>query len=94
MDPSDKPGRLYGPCKTHKEVKQGKKLPPIHPIVSNFGTTTEQISSFVDTHARSQVLKMKSFVEDNPHLLSLFETMNAEDLQTEGTFPVSIDVEK
>ena len=35
---------------------------------------------------------MKSFVEDNPHLLSLFETMNAEDLQTEGTFPVSIDV--
>ena len=37
---------------------------------------------------------MKSFVEDNPHLLSLFETMKAEDLQTEGTFPVSIDVEK
>ena len=32
MDPSDKPGRLYGLCKTHKEVKQGKKLPPIHPI--------------------------------------------------------------
>ena len=32
MDPSDKPDRLYGLCKTHKEVKQGKKLPPIHPI--------------------------------------------------------------
>lgn len=92
MDPSDKPGRLYGLCKTHKEVKQGEKLPPIRPIVSNSGATTEQISSFVDTHARSQVLKMKSFVEDTPHLLRLFETMNAEGPQTEGTFPVSIDV--
>ena len=92
MDPSDKPGRLYGLCKTHKEVKQGEKLPPIRPIVSNSGATTEHISSFVDTHARSQVLKMKSYVEDTPHLLRLLESMNEQGPQTEGTFPVSIDV--
>ena len=68
-----------------KEVKQGEKIPPIRPIASNSSATIKQISSFIDTHARSQV---KSFVEDTPHLLRLFETMNAEGPKTEGTFPV------
>ena len=55
MAPSNTPGRLYGLPKCHKEAKDGP-LPPLRPIISNSGAVTEQISHFVDLHARAEVI--------------------------------------
>ena len=92
MQPSKNPGRLYGLPKCHKEIKEGEKLPPLRPIISNSGAITEQISHFVDLHARSQVTQMESFIEDTPDLLRMFEAENAQGPQVEGSFPVTVDI--
>ena len=78
MAPSKTPGRLYGLPKCHKEAKDGP-LPPLRPIISYSGTVTEQISHFVDLHARAEVTKMESYVEDTPDMLRQFEAENAKD---------------
>ena len=92
MEPSRTPGRLYGLPKCHKQIKEGEKLPPLRPIISNSGAITEQISHFVDIQARPQVIKMASYVEDTPDLLRQFEAENAKGPQESGTFPVTIDI--
>ena len=91
MAPSKTPGRLYGLPKCHKEAKDGP-LPPLRPIISNSGSVTEQISHFVDLHARAEVTKMESYVEDTPDMLRQFEAENAKGPQPPGSFPVTIDI--
>ena len=91
MTPSKTPGRLYGLPKCHKEIKNGP-LPPLRPIISNSGAVTEQISQFVDTHARAEVRKLESYVEDTPDLLRQFELENSIGPQPPGSFPVTIDI--
>ena len=44
MQPSGKPNRLYGLPKVHKGIKEGKKIPPCMPIVSNSGSNNEMLS--------------------------------------------------
>ena len=90
MMPSGKPNRLYGLPKMHKI--EGKKFPPCRPIVSNSGSNTENISAFIDHHSRHLVKKLKSYVEDSPDLLRIFDNENKNGPQTQNTFPVTIDV--
>ena len=92
MDPPDKPGRLYGLPKVHKQVKEGEKLPPLRPVISNSGSTTEQLSRFIDEHAKEEVRKMDSYVQDTPDLLRQFQNENNKGPQKEGTFPVTVDI--
>ena len=92
MQPSEKVGRLYGQPKVHKAIPDGKKLPPMRPIISASGSITENISHFVDTVTKNEVKKLESYVEDTPHMLRIFEEENKKGPQEDGAFPVSIDV--
>lgn len=89
MIPSEaKPGRLYGLAKDHKEFVG---IPPFRPIVSGSGCLTENISLFLDHHAKPLVSKLPSFIEDTPDFLRAIEELKEEDLPTEA-IPVTIDV--
>ena len=92
MDPSPKPGRLYGQPKCHKPIKPGHKLHPLRPIVSGSGCVTESISEFVDLCIKEEVRKIPSFIEDTPDMLREFQKENAKGPQPRGTFPVTVDV--
>ena len=92
MQPSGTAGRLYGLPKCHKKIPEGKSIPPLRPIISNSGANTEQISHFVDHHAKAEMKKIESYVEDTPHLLRIIEQENQSECQPIGAFPVSVDV--
>ena len=53
--------RLYGQPKVHKGIKQGAKIPPCRPIISNSGSNTEKISSYIDHFAKAEVFKLPSY---------------------------------
>lgn len=89
MVPSEaKPGRLYGLAKDHKEFVG---IPPFRPIVSGSGCLTENISLFLDHHAKPLVTKLPSFIEDTPDFLRAIEQLKEEELPKEA-IPVTIDV--
>ena len=91
MNPTDKgPGKFYEIYKIHK-AHDPPNLPPGRPIVSGCGSITENISLFVDVHAKDLVPKLPAFLQDTPDLLRHIETLNQTDIP-EGSFPVSIDV--
>jgi hypothetical protein len=83
-----KPGRLYGLAKDHKEYIG---IPPFRPIVSGSGSLTENISLYLDSHAKPLVSSLPSFIEDTPDFLRAIEHLKEEDLPTEA-IPVTIDV--
>jgi len=83
-----KPGRLYGLAKDHKKYD---KIPPFRPIVSGSGSLTENISKFVDFHAKPIVSELPSFIEDTPDLLRALEDLKKEKLPM-NAIPVTIDV--
>lgn len=89
MCPEDaKPGRLYGLAKDHKEYT---RIPPFRPIVSGSGSLTENISKYVDFHAKPLVSDLPSFIEDTPDLLRALEELKTEPIP-DSAIPVTIDV--
>ena len=89
MIPSEsKPGRLYGLAKDHKDYDH---IPPFRPIVSGSGSLTENISKFVDFHAKPLVTNLPSFIEDTPDLLRAIEDLKQKQIP-ENAVPVTIDV--
>ena len=92
MEPNDKPGRMYGMPKLHKQIKEGHRLPPLRPIVSGSGCATEKISEFLDMCVKDEVRKIESFIEDTPHLLRELQQEKLRGPQPPGAFPVTIDV--
>ena len=64
-----KAGRLSGLVKDHKGVKPGSNIPPLREVVSGSGGNTEFISAFVDHHAKPEVQKLSSYLEDTPDVL-------------------------
>ena len=64
-----KAGRLYGLVKDHKPVPAGRKIPKLREVVSGSGSNTEFISAFVDHHAKAEVQRLPSYVEDTPDVL-------------------------
>ena len=87
-----KGGRLYGQPKVHKGIKPGAKIPPCRPIISNSGSNTEKISSYIDHFAKAEVFKLPSYIEDTPHILRVFEQENQKGPQPKNSFPVTVDV--
>ena len=51
----------------------------------------ENMSKFVDYHAKSLVPEIKSYIQDTPDLLRQLEKLKSKKFKP-GTFPVSIDV--
>jgi hypothetical protein len=93
VPPEPKPGRFYGLVKNHVDPEQWPgPVPPIRPIVSASGSNTEGISHFVDEHAKSEVKKLESFIEDTRDHLHIISEENARGPQPAGSIPVTLDI--
>jgi hypothetical protein len=92
MNPKDKDvGKYYHMYKVHKKHEEGS-LPPVRPIISGSGSMTENISHFVDQHAKTLVPKVPSYIQDTPDFLRHLEDYNYTQKLPDNAFPVSIDV--
>ena len=85
-----KPGKFYQLFKIHKKFEE-PNLPPGRPIISGCGSITENISLFVDHHAKDLVPKIPSFLQDTPYLLRELETLKTTNIPP-NTFPISVDL--
>ena len=63
-----KPGRFYALFKMHKYHEKGK-MPPLRPIVSQSGSLTKNISTYVESHLKEIAKKHESFLQDTPDFL-------------------------
>ena len=66
-------------------------IPPGRQVISGCGSYTENMSKFVDFHAKSLVPEIKTYIQDTPDLLRKLEGLKSHKFKG-GTFPVSIDV--
>ena len=64
MEPKGTQARLNGNPKMHKPIKENKRIPPCHSIISNSGSNLEYTSEFIDIHSKHLVKELESFVED------------------------------
>ena len=98
MIPEDaKPGRYYGLAKVHKSKQSWPKVaegrcPPLRPVVSGSGTVAEGVSHWVDEHAKGEVKRLPTYLEDTRHLLQLIQEENNKGPQPPGTIPVTLDI--
>lgn len=84
--------RAYAMPKAHKDIPEGKKLPPTRLVISGCGSNTENISHFVNHHTKHIPECLDSFIQDTPHLLRTLEERNkGPDIPSNGIL-VSIDV--
>jgi hypothetical protein len=84
MMPKEKePGKMYQLFKVHKAHDPPNLLSGI-PVISGCGSITENLSKFVDHHAKHLVTEIPLFLQDTPDLLSQLEDLKR-------SFPVSID---
>jgi hypothetical protein len=92
MDPSDAgPGRFYQIFKVHKDHAPGS-IPPPRPIISGNGSITENISKFVDFHAKPLVQNLPSYIQDTPDFLRKLEDLNARGPIPNKAILLTIDV--
>jgi hypothetical protein len=70
-DTSCKASRFYLLPKIHKGINP----PPGRPVVASNGSPTEKISKFVDHFLNPTTQKIKSFVKDTTHFLSLINDL-------------------
>jgi formamidopyrimidine-DNA glycosylase len=69
MSTKDKgPGKFYQIYKVHKEPAP-PNLPPGCPIISGCGSLTENLSLFVDHHAKHLVQNIPSYLQITPDFL-------------------------
>ena len=92
VPPEPTPARAYALPKAHKEIQEGKTLPPVRLVISGCGSNTEMASHFVDFYSKEIPSKLPSYIQDTPHLLRILEGLNASGAQPEEAFPVTIDV--
>ena len=60
--------------------------------MSGSGTISEGISHWVDEHAKGEVKKLNTYLEDTRHLLQLIQEENERGPQAPGTIPVTLDI--
>jgi peptide-methionine (R)-S-oxide reductase len=93
MDPSKAgPGKFYSIFKVHKPTQPDSPLPPVRPIVSGNGCITENISKFLDHHAKPLVETLPAYLQDTPDFLRHLEAVNQRGPLPESTILVTIDV--
>jgi hypothetical protein len=85
-----KPGKFYQLFKIHKKFKE-PNLPPGKPIISGCGSITENISLYVNHHAKDLVPEIPSYLQDTPHFLRELETLK-NTVIPQNSFPISVDV--
>ena len=91
MDPSDSgPGKFYQIFKVHKP--HPLSLSPGRPIISGRGSITENISRFVDFHAKPMVDQLPSYIQDTPDFLRNLEKINNQGRLPDNSILVTIDV--
>ena len=78
-------GRFYLPHKIHKRTMNV----PGRPVISNNGTATERISSFLDFHLKNIIPTIPHILEDTRDFLYRIEQLQN---IIEATLPVSLDV--
>ena len=81
--------RAYAMPKAHKEIQEGKTLPPVRLVISGCGSNTEMVSHFVDHYSKDIPTKLPSYIQDTPHLLRILNDLNAAGAQPEEAFPVT-----
>ena len=92
MDPSDSgPGKFYQIFKVHKPHPP-LSLSPGRPIISGRGSITENISRFVDFHAKPMVDQLPSYIQDTPDFLRNLEKINNQGRLPDNSILVTIDV--
>ena len=69
-----KSGTFYLLPKVHNKYE---KIPKGRPIISSCGSNTEMISWFCDQVLKEKVKEQDSFIEDTPHILRFYESLNA-----------------
>ena len=93
MNPSQKgPGKFYQIFKVHKPHPPSS-LPPGRPIISGSGSMNENLSRFVDHHAKDLVQNLPSYIQDTPDFLRNIEELNTKSGKLpENAILVTIDV--
>ena len=92
MNPEDtNPARFYCNFKVHKEHLPGE-TPPVRPIISGSGSTTENIGKFVEHHLNKIAKSHKSFLEDTPHFLRVIEGIKKGMSLPQNTIIATIDI--
>ena len=61
-------------------------------MVSASGSVSEGISHWVDEHAKEEVKKLDSYLEDTRHVLDVIREENSRGPQPPGTIPVTLDI--
>jgi hypothetical protein len=92
VPPAPCAARAYGMPKAHKEIPEGKTLPPLRLVISGCGSTTENSSAFVDFYCKEIPSKLPSFIQDTPHILRILDELNSRGCQPDEAIPVTIDV--
>ena len=85
-------GRAYAMPKAHKEIREGRKLPPTRLVISGCGSNTEHISHFINHHTKHIPEMLPSHIQDTPDLLRMVEELNQNKIQDKNAFPVTLDV--
>ena len=85
------PAKFYCNFKVHKP-HEPNTAPPVRPIVSGSGSTTENIAAFVEYHIKDDAKKHKSFLEDTPDFLRHIEQLNNELMIEDDAILVTWDV--
>jgi peptide-methionine (R)-S-oxide reductase len=88
-------GRLYGLVKDHAPKEKWlfeERVPPLRPVVSMSGTTTEGLAHWLDQLAKPLVPKLPSFIEDTRHMLEFINETNQDGPQPDGAIPVVMDI--
>ena len=67
------PGRFYCNLKVHKEHEH---IPPPRPLISGFGSITENIGIFVKHHIHDEATKHETYLQDTPDFLRIIERIN------------------
>ena len=92
MDPSEADtGRFYQIFKVHKDHPPNS-IPPARPIISGNGSITENLSRFVDFHAKPLVKELPSYIKDTPDFLRKLSLVNSQGKIPDNAMLVSIDV--
>jgi hypothetical protein len=84
------PGKLYQIFKIYKEHTP-PTLPPGCPVIIGCVSVTDNLSLFVDQHAKYLVQEIPPYLQDTPDFLCQSDELNNTTLPDE-TFTVSIDV--
>ena len=92
MDPEDcDPARFYCNFKVHKPHEPGQ-VPPVRPIISGSGSTTEMIGQFVDHHLKKMSTKHPTYLQDTPHFLRVMESVRRGDPLPPDSILVTADI--